>query len=264
MGGMDSGTGAFLRWRGDRDGSGLPLSPDPLVRTWLTAGGLLLFSAASVAVLDQTVSGYLNIHRLSDELSDLFQAAEHFGTPYGAVLILITVWLTHPSLRSRVSRTFVAAITAGLLADLIKLCVSRTRPKAFDFDQSIQSSFTGLFPWGAGGSVQQGFPSAHTAFALAFAVMLGELFPQGRRWFLGLGGLVALHRVTTLAHFPSDVLAGAAVGLVTARYFLGTTPLGRVYDRMERHYFPEAVPIQVGGLTASSPAMGGAEPARSL
>ena len=261
---MDSETGAWPRWRGDTDGSRPSLSPGPLVRTWLTAGGLLLFSAASVTVLDQAVSRSLSRHRLPDELADLFQAAEHFGTPYGAVLILITVWLTHPALRSRVSRTFVAAITAGLLADLIKLCVSRTRPKAFDFDLSIQSSFTGLFQWGAGGSVQQGFPSAHTAFAMALAVMLGELFPQARRWFLGLGVLVSLHRVTTLAHFPSDVLAGAAVGLVTARYFLGTTPLGLVYDRMERRFFPNEAPGQVGGLAASSPAMAHAEPARSL
>ena len=261
---MDSGTGAGPRGRGETDESRLSPSPDPLVHTWLTAGGLLLFSAASVAVLDQAVSRSLSRHHLPDELVDLFQAAEHFGTPYGAVLILVTVWLTHPALRSRVSRTFFAAITAGLLADLIKLCVSRTRPKAFDFDLSIQSSFTGLFPWGAGGSVQQGFPSAHTAFAMAFAVMLGELFPKARSWFLGLGVLVALQRVTTLAHFPSDVLAGAAVGLVTARYFLGTTPLGLVYDRMERHFFPHAAPGQVGRLAASASAMAPAEPAQSL
>ena len=261
---MDSGTGAGPRGHGETDGSRPSLSPGPLVRTWLTAGGLLLFSAASVAVLDQAVSRSLSRHHLPDELADLFQAAEHFGTPYGAVLILVTVWLTHPALRSRVSRTFFAAITAGLLADLIKLCVSRTRPKAFDFDLSIQSSFTGLFRWGAGGSVQQGFPSAHTAFAMAFAVMLGELFPKARSWFLGLGVLVALQRVTTLAHFPSDVLAGAAVGLVTARYFLGTTPVGQVYDRMERRFFPHAAPGRVAHLAASASARASAEPARSL
>lgn len=224
----------------------------PVGHCWLTAGILLLLSAFSIVLLDQVCSGFVSQHALPDEVIDLLQAAEHFGTPYGAALILITVWLTHPALRSRVSRTFFAAVAGGLMANIVKLCVSRTRPKAFDFDGSIWSSFTGMFAWGAGGSKQQGFPSAHTAFAIAFAVMLGELFPKARRWFLCLGALVACQRVAVLAHFPSDVLAGAAVGLLTARYFLGTTPMGLAYDRMERYYFPEHPPVQVGGLAAQA------------
>lgn len=224
----------------------------PVLHVWLTAGVLLLLSIFSIAILDHISSGFISTHSIPDELSDLLQAAEHFGTPYGAVLILVTVWLTHPALRSRVSRTFFAAVAGGLLADLVKLCVSRTRPKAFDFDQSIWSSFTGAFQWGAGGSKHQGFPSAHTAFAIAFGVMLGELFPKARRWFWCLGALVACQRVATLAHFPSDVLAGAAVGLLTARYFLGTTPMGLAYDRMERYYFPEQCQDQVGALAAQA------------
>ena len=261
---MDSGTGVLPHMRSDASGDNPSLAGEPISHTWGIAGVMLLLSAVSVAVLDQVCSGTLRTHRLSGELAHLFQAAEHFGTPYGAVLILITLWLTQAPLRSRVSRTFVAAIVAGLLANLVKLCVSRTRPKAFDFDQSIWTSFTGVFRWGAGGSTQQGFPSAHTAFAIAFAVMLGELFPKARRWFLCLGALVALQRVTSLAHFPSDVLAGAAVGLVTARYFLGTTPLGLVYDRLERHYFPAASPVQVGVMGTMTPTMACAEPARSV
>ncbi len=224
----------------------------PVLHIWLTAGVLVLLSISSIAILDHACSGFIGTNSIPDELSDLLQAAEHFGTPYGAVLILLTVWLTHPSLRSRVSRTFFAAVAGGLLADLVKLCVSRTRPKAFDFDQSIWSGFTGVFQWGAGGSKHQGFPSAHTAFAITFAVMLGELFPKARRWFWCLGALVACQRVATLAHFPSDVLAGAAVGLVTARYFLGTTPMGLAYDRMERYYFPEQCSAQIGALVVDA------------
>ena len=224
----------------------------PVMHIWLAAGVLVLLSASCIAFLDHVCSGLISTHSIPDELSDLLQAAEHFGTPYGAVLILITVWLTHPALRSRVSRTFFAAVAGGLLADVVKLCVSRTRPRAFDFDQSIWSSFTGVFQWGAGGSTRQGFPSAHTAFAIAFAVMLGELFPKARRWFWCLGALVACQRVAALAHFPSDVLAGAAVGLVTARYFLGTTSMGLAYDRMERYYFPEQPPVPVSVVSAQA------------
>ena len=224
---------------------------------------LLLLSAVSMAMLDHHCSGYLHSHHLTGEITNLFDAVEHFGTPYGAVLILVSVWLCLPHLRSRVSRTLFAAITAGLMADLIKLCIARTRPTAFDFDQSIWASFTGAFQWGAGGSRQQAFPSAHTAFAIAFAVMLGELFPQARRWFLGLGAMVGLQRVTTSAHFPSDVFAGAAAGWLTARCFLGTAPMGRLYDCLERHYFPDAG-VSVGAVVAPASRLAPASPELNL
>ncbi len=217
-----------------------------LRHAWMVGLGLLLLSAASVAGIDHGCSGYLRTHKLSGEINNLFQAVEHFGTPYGAVLILVTVWLNVPVLRSRISRTFSAAIAAGLAADLVKLCVSRTRPNIFEFDQSIWSSFTGVCQWGAGGSRHQGFPSAHSAFAISFAVMLGEMFPRSRRWFLGIGVLVTLQRVAATAHFPSDVLAGAAVGLVTAHAFLGPTRIGRYFDSLERRYFPELSSVPTG------------------
>ena len=166
--------------------------PQSLLHSWLRAGGLLLLSGLCVALVDDPVSSSVRQHRVTGELRNLFQAVEHFGTPYGAVLILVTAWIVVPQVRTRVVRTLCAAIAAGLLANLVKLCVSRTRPIAFDFDNSIWMSFTGLFRWGAGGSGQQGFPSAHTAFAISFAVMLGEMFPVARRWFLCLGALVAV------------------------------------------------------------------------
>lgn len=211
-------------------------------RSWLRVGqvsaALLLLSLTSFLILDHPLSGSLKAHRLKGELTNLFQAAEHFGTPYGATLILVTMWIILPDTRRRVSRTAVGAITAGLLSNLVKLLVTRLRPGVFDFAEPIQASVIGFFQFGAGGSRHQSFPSAHTAFAIAFAVLLGDLFPKARIWFLGIGVLVALQRVTTSAHYPSDVFAGAAVGWVTASIFLGPSALSRFYDRLEDRYFP--------------------------
>lgn len=242
---MDSGKVSMNALRRGAETSCSSISDHPVSRSWWVAGCLLLLSATSMALLDHACSGYLQAHPPTGEVMSFFQAAEHFGTPYGALLILVSVWIVLPQVRTRVVRTISAAIAAGLLADLVKLCVSRTRPNVFDFDQSIWTSFTGVFQWGAGGSRHQGFPSAHTAFAISFAVMLGEMFPVARRWFLCLGSLVALQRVVSCAHFPSDVLAGSAIGYVTARYYAGTTFVSQICESVETRLHREMPSGQV-------------------
>lgn len=201
---------------------------------------LLLLSLGSFLFIDHPLAGYLKAHRYKGELSNLFQAAEHFGTPYGAALILITMWIVLPETRRRISRTAAGAIAAGLTANIGKLLVTRLRPDTFDFAQPIQASITGFLKFGQGGSRHQSFPSAHTAFAFAFAVMLGDLFPKGRVWFLCIAVLVALQRVFATAHYPSDILAGAAVGWMIAWIFIGPSVISRFYDRMEERYFPRS------------------------
>jgi membrane-associated phospholipid phosphatase len=81
---------------------------------------------------------------------------------------------------------------AGMAADLLRLVTDRRRP-----DGDAHS-----------------FPSAHTACAFAAAVVLSRRWPRLRpAFYLGAAGVGAA-RVLWLRHFPSDVLAGAAVGMV--------------------------------------------------
>ena len=248
---MDSVNVSSPEWRAETDGTSWSIANQPLWRSGVVAGLLLLLSATCFVTLDHRVAGFLRVHVPSGEAMNLFQAIEHFGTIYGAVLILITVWIVVPTARMRVVRTISAAIAAGLLANVVKLCVSRTRPGTFDFDLSIWESFTGVFGLGAGGSRQQSFPSAHTAFAVSFAVLLGEMFPVGRNWFLCLAGLVAMQRVLSSAHYPSDVLAGAAIGYMTARCYAGTTFVSRICEVVEARLHREGFEGQI----AASPAM---------
>ena len=70
--------------------------------------------------------------------------------------------------------------------------------------------------------VDSSFPSGHTAGSFAAATALAAFYPKDRPILLGLAAAVGLSRVYLGHHFPSDVLAGAAIG----------TAIGSVWARL--------------------------------
>jgi membrane-associated phospholipid phosphatase len=76
--------------------------------------------------------------------------------------------------------------------------------------------------WGDGGL---SFPSGHTATAFAIGTVLAESGDDRHRWLrrvmgYGLGIGTAYQRINHDAHWLSDTVAGAALGIVTARFVL--------------------------------------------
>jgi undecaprenyl-diphosphatase len=61
------------------------------------------------------------------------------------------------------------------------------------------------------------FPSAHAASAVAGAVALARVVPGARLPLYGLAALICAGRPYLGMHYPSDVLAGAALGLAVGR-----------------------------------------------
>ena len=60
------------------------------------------------------------------------------------------------------------------------------------------------------------FPSGHTLHAVSFAWQASAHFPELAWVLLPLAGLIAASRVVLGLHYPSDVLAGAAIGAALA------------------------------------------------
>lgn len=84
----------------------------------------------------------------------------------------------------------------------VKLLVKRQRPELED-----------LPPLG-GAPSSLSFPSAHATASFAAATAMGRIEPRAKRPLLALAVLMALTRPYLGMHYPSDVAAGAALGLV--------------------------------------------------
>ena len=59
------------------------------------------------------------------------------------------------------------------------------------------------------------FPSGHSAGAMAVACAFAAEYPGQRGAALAAGGAISAAQVPTSSHYPSDVVAGAAIGVAT-------------------------------------------------
>jgi len=111
---------------------------------------------------------------------------------------------------SRIQFVFFAVLAPLLAGELIKWIVGRARPFVGGNASALH------FEPFAGTEAYASFPSAHavTAFALAFAV--AAVWPRARVAMLVYAVLIAATRLVLLAHHPSDVVAGALIGVVGA------------------------------------------------
>jgi membrane-associated phospholipid phosphatase len=101
-------------------------------------------------------------------------------------------------------------IASGLFADLIKILCGRPRPKVFFGQHQYSFSFFEF-------SVKMwSFPSGHATTIFAAMTTASLLAPRGRWLWFSLATVVAICRVLGGAHFPSDILAGAFIGVASS------------------------------------------------
>lgn len=202
---------------------------------------LLAAAAAAALAIDVPVAGYVLRNHESGPLEtavDLLSQVEPFAHAAGVVVLLIGVRILDPARRRRLLRVAVCAFGSGLLADVVKMIVMRRRPKAALDVTGVWETFEGWLPLlgdisSATERAIQSFPSGHAATAAGLAVALSWLYPHGRWLFVSLAVLSSLQRVVAAAHFPSDVLAGAALGCLVAGLILDPRVFGRHFTRFE-------------------------------
>jgi len=124
---------------------------------------------------------------------------------------------------------FTSVAFSGLITMGLKFCFGRLRPPEVEGNLPWEA-----FPFTAGYDYAS-FPSGHSTTSGALAMALALLFPRFAWWFVAAGVLIAVSRNFIGVHFPSDVVAGLAIGAgftwIYARSF--------ARKRLLFHYLPD-------------------------
>jgi len=184
------------------------------IRVGVADGLALLGAAVVVAVVWYAVDapGIAWAERIqSDPVEDAIRIANRFGGGMNPALVVGFFLLAGVAFRLRRWIEYAVAMTiaglgAGILGQLVKLIVGRTRPEVW------------LGPFHHARVAASSFPSGHTVGAFALAGVLLFLSPSMTMRIAAvlLAAGVGLSRILAFRHWPSDVTASAAAGLIVA------------------------------------------------
>jgi membrane-associated phospholipid phosphatase len=216
--------------------SDTPAIADTPASRWLLLAGALALCALAALTIDCPVATWCRVTALPSDLKKPLTIVEGFGHGAGVLMLLLAIYVLDPARRWAIPRVAATAFGAGLVANVVKVLVGRTRPRAFDFHGGAWDTFTGLFPSDALASANQSFPSAHTATIVGLAFALTWLYPRGKWLFAAMAVLVACQRIQSEAHYLSDTLFAAALGCLVAIACLKAGPVRRWFDRKEHQW----------------------------
>lgn len=111
---------------------------------------------------------------------------------------------------------------SAIFVHILKLTVGRARPKEL-FNEGVYSAFPFSFD-----THLSSFPSGHSQTVWSIAAALMFLYPRAWPLFAALATVIASSRVIVGSHFPSDILMGSFIAVMSAIY-------------VRQRWFPDAV-----------------------
>lgn len=106
---------------------------------------------------------------------------------------------------------FIGFLSSGIAVQFLKHLIGRARPRLTHELAVIGPSLRFGY---------DSFPSGHTAVVFCLAYILSQYSPEYSFFFYTFSLVVGFERIEDLSHFPSDVLAGAILGLIIGKLLL--------------------------------------------
>jgi membrane-associated phospholipid phosphatase len=176
---------------------------------------------AGLIYADPHAMPYFRDHaRNLDDINDVFDSSITTGEVAAVpVALLVAGYARHDSYQVSTALLAAEAYADSAVVDLaMKAITRRKRPADVVGTGSFNDTF---FSGGKSPFKGSSFPSGHAAGVFSIATVVACRY-HNHRWVpwaaYGFATVISLSRVTTLAHFPSDVFLGAALGYTITRY----------------------------------------------
>lgn len=183
----------------------------PMLATAAATAGILY---ADPHVMNYFRSHEKNLSDLNSSFSSTISAGEIAGLP---VALLAAGYVRHDPYQVSTALLCADAYADSAIPPLaIKAIARRQRPSEVAPLTPFQDTFF-KDSWYKGSS----FPSGHSAAAFSVATVVAHRY-SNHKWApvlaYGMATVISLSRVTSRAHFPSDVFVGGVIGFTTAEY----------------------------------------------
>jgi membrane-associated phospholipid phosphatase len=190
------------------------------------AGLILIALGLAALTIDRSLAHFIydhvspRWHKFLDGITH-YAKAGHWLSVAIAALILAAL-LRHfqilgdvSALMINYSLAFIAMLTLGsAVLHVIKLVLGRRRPR-----DDMEMGLYGFVPF-AFNLEYNSFPSGHSLTIVCVAVIFTCVWPMLWPFWFAIAALLSVTRALLTAHFLSDVLIGAGIGLIAAREVL--------------------------------------------
>lgn len=187
---------------------------------WVPTLAIVGGTAVLIATDKHTAPYFRNHQGQLDDVNDVFDqyitSAEVIAVPAS---LMVAGYLRHDDYQVNTAILCGEAYADAAVVDLaMKAVTRRKRP----IDVPVNGSFNDTF-FAGGQSPFHGssFPSGHAAGVFSVATVVASRY-RNHRWvpFLayGFATAISVSRISTSAHFPSDVFLGAALGYTVTKY----------------------------------------------
>ena len=153
--------------------------------------------------------------QISPLLNELGKVLAKFAPEIWAIIFLL-MWFWPPRVQIQTRQAVVYAVVAGVVALVINLAIGHFyyRPRPFVFEPHLVHQLLQH-------KRDTSFPSDHAAGSFGFAV--GLFYARRRDGIFGLifAAAISLARVFVGLHWPTDVLAGCGIGVISGLVVLG-------------------------------------------
>ena len=201
--------------------------------------GILFIAVPLLTLVDVPITRFVLGHPLPHSVDETLDALAIYGQGTGTLAAIVAVAVLSRRRRWRVPRLATMAAGGGAVATVMKMFVLRPRPNELRIQSPNHDyAWAWSFDWtlehiAAFDASTRAFPSATVATAAALTVGFWVVVPKVRWAALALCVATIAQRLGHGAHFTSDVVGSAAIGLGWSFVCLSPKLMGGLFDKFE-------------------------------